>query len=89
MKTFEEAVSSMARINITVGELSSGNTSEDNYDLTEKLYAPYAGIAEEARNNEEIGGMILAWACLNDRPSALFSAFMSGLIIGMEMEKAE
>jgi hypothetical protein len=85
MKTFEEALSSQVK-----------QTTPAGLEETQKEFADTLGryrcLAEEAGDSPTIGMFAIIWTRMAEAESvevACFSAFMTGLITGIEMEKAE
>lgn len=85
MKTFEEALG-----------LHAVSRPEDIEALVNgamrDIAARYMGIAQEANHSEVMRGMIEGWLEMAKEvglKDVIFSAFITGLITGIEMEKAE
>lgn len=91
MKTFSEAAMMIGRrINIA-DEAEVAATIEHLKEVQDR----HSDLAHEALQSEEFQTMLTMWLQVAAQPnansvvSALFSAFMLGLMIGMEMEKSE
>ncbi len=84
MKTFDEAVNCVNR------EVASVNEIEEASQAIQDTFERYAEVAMEAFSHPKTQHMLLAWSSglSNDPQGALFSAFMSGLVVGIEMEKS-
>lgn len=92
MKTFEEVLNTMpVTCLVDPDDRASPSDVEERDRLTRshEFYGRYSAIADEAHRSAVMNEMLLGWLLLakTDPSSALFSAFMTGLIVGMEMEK--
>lgn len=88
MKSFSDALKTV----IVYGEGSVQGMEAAQDEMTETK-EKYAAISEEANQSEELSGAIMSWGMMaletGQFGTALFSAFMAGLIVGCEMEKSE
>jgi hypothetical protein len=89
MKTFEDAVRVVVQEGDSLEELESVGKS-----MMQDLNIRYDCLAKQATDDKRIGFMICIQADsvssgALDMHSALFTTFMSGLIIGIEMEKQD
>jgi hypothetical protein len=86
MKTFEEAITAVCHPRAE----TDAETRLIGLQLEENA-ARCDSIAQEAQQNEQYQALLKAWIELGANGmvrSAFFSAFMAGLVTGMEMEKA-
>ncbi len=87
MKTFEEAFEAVSR-QIATSETVIAETQAEMEDVASR----YASLAKEAAESEQHHRAMIIWLEMGadgQATSALFSAFMAGLITGCEMEKQE
>lgn len=84
MKTFEEALATQVR------ETTPQNSDSVSAEL-EDTHARYNCLVEDARNSKALAIMCIVWIDVVAEElgieQALMSAFMTGLITGIEMEK--
>ena len=83
MKTFDEAMDIYAK-KVSPHDPASIRRAADEIRMYQKKFE---GIAEEAQANEAVLQAIECFAGNMDPRSAMFSMFMLGLQVGMEMEK--
>lgn len=84
MKTFEEAITcSMQLVPVEQGP-------EIAVERIAETQSRYRELSDEAANNPVLQQAIVAWyehGQCNGAGSALFTAFVSGMVTGIEMEK--
>jgi succinyl-CoA synthetase beta subunit len=86
MKTFDEAFTACSRA--TKSEDDARSASDEMINIHER----YGEFAKQVLGSEQVRHAMEVWAEIafdHGVSSAVFTAFMSGLITGMEMEKAE
>lgn len=90
MKTFEEALA----LSFQKVAISDEQGQADAVETVKQTSSRFREIAAQADDNEDVtmlcAAMVQAVASKDMPPmSAFFTAFMHGLIVGIEMEKAE
>jgi hypothetical protein len=88
MKTFEEALSKHYRKSL-VADVDEEIIENAAKEISDAL-SGYECLAEEARNSEAFNDIKTFWfklAIVEGLETAIFAAFMTGLVTGVEMEK--
>jgi len=88
MKTFEEAIKLVACMSSTVAEAEAIGAEID------ERARKYLSIKDDAARSPEVDRMIFMFMMLVNTDEmkpmdAMFSLFMNGLVVGMEMEKQD
>lgn len=90
MKTFEEA---LQMLYVVVRDQEVIKTEPGFQEAIAPLMDTnkrYQGFCDDCANSRRFDGLLAAWmehAAEENVESALFTAFISGLVVGMEMEK--
>lgn len=94
MKTFDEAIKNVIREELTATEAEADESSKRFAAEMRELLLPFQPNLEEARNHPAVDKIIVTLMTFVAQgqmsgPDALISAFMNGLLVGLDMNRMD